>query len=534
MKQKILSLFLLLSLALSLAAPVQAAETMAFSDLREGHWAYPYVKDLFSAGVVNGTSDTTFFPEGTVTTGQALKLILLASGHEEQAPVTEHWASGYLQLATEEDLLGSASGLSLDQTITRQQIAEIAAKALGCQRTNHDRSPFSDTANLSVLALTDHGIFTGVQEGDSLLFKPKSSITRAEISAVVWRMMEWRRAQQEAPAEEPPAEEVPAETPPAEETPAAETPATETPATETPAEPTPATESPAQEPPAAETPTEQPAQPDPVTTPPTSVTGTVVQPVAEPPYEPGTPPDGYINWRGKSIPIWNEIGRNPYNSEAFSYNENGFLVYDDANYTCRIGIDVSKYQGNIDWAAVKAAGVDFAILRLGYRGYGTGKLVMDATFYRNLQGCLDNNIDAGVYFFSQALNYAEGVEEAAYVLDALANYSITYPIVFDWEPYASSVNARTKGISNTQLTQATLGFLETVRNAGWDVMLYQNPTYFYEHLDMSQFIGYPLWLAHYVSMTSFYYRYDIWQYSCTGKVPGISGEVDLNIQLIPK
>jgi len=496
MKQKILSLVLLLSLVLSLAVPVRAAGAMSFSDLSERHWAYSYVKDLFSAGVVEGTSETTFAPEGTVTLGQALKLVLLAAGFEEQAPTTTHWASGYYHLASQRGYLGSASSLTLDQTINRVQIAEIAAKALDCQRTNHSRSPFSDTTNLSVLALVDHGIFTGIQEGDSLLFKPKNSITRAEISAVVWRMLEWRKAK-ENPAEEAPAEETPAEEVPGEEL-SAEAPAEENPVEDQSGE------------------------------------GAAVQPVTTPEPTQTKTPDGYFNWRGKNIPIWDDIEKNPYNSSAFSYNERGFLVYDDDTYTCRIGVDVSKYQGNIDWAAVKGAGVNFAILRLGYRGYGNGKLVMDSTFYRNLQGCLDNDIDVGVYFFSQALNYAEGAEEAEYVMNALANYSITYPIVFDWEPYAASVGARTKNITDAQLTQATLGFLETVKKAGWTAMLYQNPTYFYEHLDMSKFAGYPLWLAHYVSMTGFYYKYDIWQYSCTGKVPGITGEVDLNIQLLPK
>ena len=505
MKKRCIALLLLLVLALSLTMPARAAEELPFTDLARTHWAYPSVKALYEAGVVEGTGPTTFLPGGTVTLGQALKLILLAAGYEEQAPTTSHWASGYYDLAKREGLLGSASALTLDQTINRLRIAQIAAKALECRRTAHGRSPFSDTADQSVLALYDHGIFQGVKEGDSLLFKPKSDITRAEISAVIWRMLEWKKAQ-EAPAEEPPAQETPPQ-----ETPAQETPPQETPAQETPSQETPSLETPGGQP-------EDPVQLQPVT-----------------PSETETrAPDGYITWNGKSIPVWNTYDKNPYKSSAFSYNENGFLVYDDATYTCRIGIDVSKYQGNIDWAAVKAAGVDFAILRLGYRGYGTGKMVMDNTFYTNLQGCLDNNIDVGVYFFSQALNYQEGAEEAVFTMNALANYNVTYPLVFDWEPYPASVDARTKGITDAQLTQATLGFLETVKAAGWTGMLYQNPTYYYTHLDMSRFSGYPMWLAHYVSMTNFYYKYDIWQYSCTGKVPGIQGDVDLNIHLIPK
>ena len=519
MRTKFLSLLLLLTLSASLLVPASAAEALPFKDMAESHWAYSYVRDLYNAGIVDGTSETTFSPQGTVTFGQALKLILLTAGYEEQAPTTAHWASGYFQLAYDERLLGSAISMTLDQPIDRQRIAEIAARALGCERTNHARSPFSDTMDLSVLALYDHGIFTGVQEGDTLLFKPRDAITRAEISAVIWRMLEWKKAgdgfdhpeepaTEETPAQETPAENAPAEEPPAQEAPAAETPAQETPAGDT----------------------------DPVEDPNTETTSGSgsVRPVTPQEPEETRTPDGYFTWNGKPVPIWNDLEKNPYNSSAFSYNENGFLVYDDSNYTCRVGVDVSKYQGNIDWAAVKGAGVDFAILRLGYRGYGTGKLVMDNTFYQNLQGCLDNDIEVGVYFFSQALNYEEGAEEAVFTMNALANYSITYPLVFDWEAYPDSVDARTKDITDEQFTQATLGFLETVNKAGWTGMLYNNPTYYYRHLDMSRFAGYPIWLAHYVAMTNFYYKYDIWQYSCTGKVPGIEGDVDLNIQLIPK
>ena len=497
MTKRILSLLLFFALSLSLALPVRAAGPLPFTDLAEKHWAYSYVKELYDAGVVNGTTDTTFSPQGNVTLGQALKLILLAAGYGEQAPTKEHWASGYYSLAWKEGMLGSASEMGPDQKVSRVQIAEIAAKALDCQRTGHGRSPFADTVNPYVLALSDNGIFNGIQEGDLLVFKPKNTITRAEISAVICRILEWKKAHPEPPGQE----DVPAEQPQEQ---------SETPTPETPAEPTPV----------APTPT-QPATPEP-------------EPEPVPAFSYSHTPDGYITWRGSRVPVWNSTDRNPYDPSAFSYNGNGFLTYNDGTYTSRIGIDVSKHQGTINWAKVKEAGVDFAILRLGYRGYSTGKLVMDSTFYTNLQGCLDNGIEVGVYFFSQALNYKEGVAEANFVMDALSGYRITYPIVFDWEPYAASVGARTRGIGDEQLNQAAQGFLETVAKAGQTGMLYQNPTYFYKHMDMSRFADYPLWLAHYVDMTSFYYRYDIWQYSCTGHVSGIDGNVDLNIHILPK
>ena len=218
----------------------------------------------------------------------------------------------------------------------------------------------------------------------------------------------------------------------------------------------------------------------------------------------------------------------------FKFNSNGYLTYDDKTYTCRVGVDVSKYQGTIDWAKVKASGVDFAILRLGYRGYGTGALALDSTFYTNLKNAQAAGVQVGVYFFSQAITPAEAVEEADFCVNALKGYQITYPIVYDWEPYAESVGARTNGLDGATLTACTKAFLDRVKAWGYTPMVYSNPTYFYLHLDMNQLTGYQIWLAHYVSMTNFYYQYNIWQYAYSGSVPGISGNVDLNIQLVKK
>lgn len=223
-----------------------------------------------------------------------------------------------------------------------------------------------------------------------------------------------------------------------------------------------------------------------------------------------------------------------YNSSLFSYNENGFLTYSSSKYDCKIGVDVSRYQGDIDWAAVKEAGVDFAMLRLGYRGYGTGAMVKDTYFERNIQGALEQGIEVGVYFFSQAITPEEAVEEAEYTMEKLEDYDITYPIVFDWEPYDSSLHPRTEGLSDKILTQCAVAFCDTVKDAGYHPMVYSNLSYFYLHFDLSKLVDYPLWLAQYTSKPTFYYHFDMWQYSSTGKVPGIKGNVDLNMYLIPK
>ena len=449
MKQKILSLLLLCCLSFSLAVPASAASSLPFSDVPSNIWYYTYVKDLYDSKVINGTTATTFSPQGTVTFGQALKLILLAAGYEEQAPTT-HWASGYYRLASQKGFLPSNLNLTLDQPITRLQIASIAVRTLGLTRTS-SKSPFSDTTDQSALILYDYGVFTGVETETGLLFKPNDNITRAEVSAVIWRIDQ---------LEEENTPTTPA--PPAEET------------------------------------------------------------------------GDYFYFGGKKVYVVEELPKSTYDNSLFQVNENGFLTYDSDEYTCKIGIDVSRYQENIDWAAVKGAGVQFAMLRLGYRGYGTGALVMDPYFQQNIQGAQANGIEVGVYFFSQAITPEEGAEEARFCLNALKGYHITYPIVFDWESYDSSLEPRTDGLDDKILTQCAVAFCEEVEAAGYQSMVYSNLTYFYLHFDLNQLVDYPLWLAQYNSRPSFYYHFDIWQYSGTGKVPGIDGNVDLNIHFIPK
>lgn len=454
MKQKFLSLLLLCCLSFSLAVPASAASSLPFSDVPSSSWYYTYVKDLYDSKLISGTTDTTFSPQGTVTFGQALKMILLAAGYEEQAPTTTHWASGYYRLASQKGFLPSNLNLTLDRPITRLQIASIAVRTLGLTRTSSSKSPFSDTTDQSALILYDHGVFIGVQTETGLLFKPNDNISRAEISAVIWRIDQLEEDQEEEP----------------------------------------------------------PTTPDP----PQEETG------------------DYFYFGGKKVYVVEELPKSTYDNSLFQVNENGFLTYDSDEYTCKIGIDVSRYQGNIDWAAVKGAGVQFAMLRLGYRGYGSGALVMDPYFQQNIQGAQANGIEVGVYFFSQAITPEEGAEEARFCLNALKGYHITYPIVFDWESYDSSLEPRTDGLDDKILTQCAVAFCEEVEAAGYQSMVYSNLTYFYLHFDLNQLVDYPLWLAQYNSRPSFYYHFDMWQYSGTGKVPGIDGNVDLNIHFIPK
>lgn len=476
MRQRICSLLLLLSLALSLALPAAAAGEMNFSDVKSGDWYYQYVKDLYDLGIVDGTTPTTYSPQKDVTFGQALKLILISAGYEAQTPISAHWASGYYYLAQQMDFLPSGLGLALDDPISRLQIAQIVVKVMGLSRTSQDPSPFADCSDEAALILYDHGIFQGTQADQQLLFQPQDTISRAEITTVVWRIYAYTNETPHDPEE--------------------------------PGEP------------------EEPSQPE--------EPGEPETPPEQEPEAPSQPEGDYFYFGNKKVYVVEGMPKRAYDSSLFQYNANGYLTYESDLYTSRVGIDVSRYQKEIDWAQVKASGVDFAILRLGYRGYGTGAIVTDTYFEKNIQGALANGIEVGVYFFSQAINEAEAAEEAQYCLDLLqGRYDITYPIIFDWEPYDSSLNPRTEGLSDEMLTKCAVSFCNTVRAAGYETMVYSNLTYFYLHFDLSKLVDFPLWLAQYNRTPTFYYHFDMWQYSCTGTVPGIKGNVDMNIQLIP-
>lgn len=195
-----------------------------------------------------------------------------------------------------------------------------------------------------------------------------------------------------------------------------------------------------------------------------------------------------------------------------------------------VGIDVSKYQGNIDWQAVKNSGVEFAIIRVGYRGYGSGKLVEDTRFRTNIRGATAAGLKVGVYFFSRAINTEEAVEEASMCLDAVRGYSLAYPIYLDLEYSTSRKDGRADALSKTQRTMIAKAFCETVQNGGYKAGIYSSASWYSYQLDYSQISQYSIWVAHYgVTSPAMSNHYDIWQYTGSGACAGISTAVDLNI-----
>jgi len=222
---------------------------------------------------------------------------------------------------------------------------------------------------------------------------------------------------------------------------------------------------------------------------------------------------------------------NPYDREGFTVDSRGRVSYERDGKAAKTGVDVSTYQNEIDWPAVAADGIDFAILRLGYRGYTEGGLFMDQTFQANLDGALDAGLEVGVYFFSQAITPEEAEAEAAYVLNAVEGYEIAYPIAFDWEPITSGSGARTESLDNRTLTQCAAAFCAKVREAGYTPAVYFNQSLGYLRYDLRELTGYTLWLAEDDTKPDFYYHFDLWQYTHTGQVAGIQGDVDLDLDL---
>jgi GH25 family lysozyme M1 (1,4-beta-N-acetylmuramidase) len=219
---------------------------------------------------------------------------------------------------------------------------------------------------------------------------------------------------------------------------------------------------------------------------------------------------------------------NPYSDEDFIL-EDGFMQL--VGKDTITGIDVSYYQKEIDWQQVKDFGIQFVIIRLGCRGYETGNLIVDKKVYEYLEGARSVGLKIGAYFYSQAINRAEAVEEALFCLDILDGFQLDMPVAYDWE-YVSK-EARTANMTGQTLMGCTIAFCETIKAGGYQPMVYFNPHMEKVYLDLAvlQKKGYPFWLAHYTDTMTFPYRVQMWQYSYTGNVPGIEGGVDLNIIL---
>ncbi len=224
---------------------------------------------------------------------------------------------------------------------------------------------------------------------------------------------------------------------------------------------------------------------------------------------------------------------NTYNPDQF-VERRGVITYEGG--TSLVGINVNAQKGDIDWDAVAAGGVDFVMIRAGFRMYQTGKIVPDENFEKNIKGALDAGLPVGVYFYSKAITDAEAEEEASFVLEQIRGYTVTFPVAFYWEydltdDGSRDLDSRTVKCNGDQVTGFADAFCKKVKAAGFTPSYYCDKTMGYEELDLSRLAGYEMWYAEFKTVPSFYYAFGMWQYTKEGEVPGFAEGVKVPISL---
>ena len=226
-----------------------------------------------------------------------------------------------------------------------------------------------------------------------------------------------------------------------------------------------------------------------------------------------------------------DVKKNDYDKSAFAADGDK-MTYTGAGYDYRLGIDVSKYNTNVDWSKVKEAGYDFAFIRIGFRGYGeSGELKPDVLFEEHYSGAKAAGLDVGVYFFSQAVNEEEANEEAEYVLELLGGRELQLPVVFDPESILDD-DARTDNVTGEQFTKNSKAFMKIIDQNGYTPAIYCNMLWEAFNLDLAELDDYPIWYADYEPQPQTPYAFDYWQYTESGQIEGVEGDYDLNIQII--
>lgn len=220
---------------------------------------------------------------------------------------------------------------------------------------------------------------------------------------------------------------------------------------------------------------------------------------------------------------------NTLNNDNFTADAN-FKYYNENGKAASLeGIDISSYSGDVDWEKVKASGIDFAIIRVGGRGYGdAGEMYPDDKAIEYINGAKDVGIKVGAYFFSQAVTTAEAIEEADYVKEILGDIKLDFPVAYDWEIIKND-EARTDSVSAAQATECARAFCDRIKEHGYTPMLYSPSRELYFKYDLSRLSDIDIWYCEYANVPTFYYEFSMWQYSASGTVDGIDGAVDLNI-----
>lgn len=237
--------------------------------------------------------------------------------------------------------------------------------------------------------------------------------------------------------------------------------------------------------------------------------------------------DGSEEW----VKINPYMEKNTYDFTNLVSNDGKMKYYSDGKKISYLGVDISRYQKDVDFEALKSDGIDFVMLRVGARGYKTGEIQIDEYFHENIKKATEAGLDIGVYFFSQAVTQEEAIEEAQLVLDNIKEYEILYPIAYDME-FIENDTARVETLTRDERTTVAAAFLNHINNAGYTPMLYGDTEWLVKRIDVAKFNASCIWLAEEADIPKYPYRFEMWQYTTQGQVRGINGFVDLNISFV--
>lgn len=225
---------------------------------------------------------------------------------------------------------------------------------------------------------------------------------------------------------------------------------------------------------------------------------------------------------------------NPYlESNTYDYTKlqmraDKMAYYEDGRSVSYLGADLSKYNGDVDFRALKESGIEFVMLRLGARGYGSGQIMLDEKFDEYMNKASEAGLEIGVYFFSQAITAEEAVEESNFIIQTLTERNITYPVAFDME-YVQNDKARVEILSKEEKTAVARAFLENIKAAGYKPMIYGTKEWLIKEINLTKLTEYDIWLSQQKDIPDYPYKFQMWQYTTEGEIAGVDGDVDLNI-----
>lgn len=222
------------------------------------------------------------------------------------------------------------------------------------------------------------------------------------------------------------------------------------------------------------------------------------------------------------------LEQNTYDYTKLQMRADKMAYYESGKSISYLGADLSKYNGDVDFHALKESGIEFVMLRLGSRGYGSGQIMLDEKFEEYMNKASEAGLEIGVYFFSQAITAEEAVEESNFIIQTLTERNIAYPVAFDME-YVQNDKARVEILSKEEKTAVARAFLENIKAAGYKPMIYGTKEWLIKEINLTKLTDYDIWLSQQKDIPDYPYKFQMWQYTTEGDIPGVEGDVDLNI-----